>query len=80
VDVVTDWKTPGTIMEEGLSCKFTVPKVRVLADEEFYDVNEGIERKAHLNPRGRLMTNDADVATEIAHRYFAGHDWVRIEA
>jgi hypothetical protein len=77
---VTDWKSPSVIMKEGLSSKFTVAKVCALADEEFYDVDEGIKRKAHLNPGGRLLTNDSDVAKLIAQRYFAGHDWVRIEA
>jgi hypothetical protein len=76
---VTDWETRYKIADK-LSSRFTMPKACVLADEEFVDVDEGVERKAHLNPGGRVLTDDVDVAKEIARRYFSGVNWVRVEA
>jgi hypothetical protein len=79
---VTDWEARNTIrMDNKGSSKFTMLKSCVLADEEFYDVSGGIERGAHLNPGGRILTKDADVAQTIADRYFSGKDdWVRVDS
>jgi hypothetical protein len=84
---VTDWETPKTIrapktirMDDKGSNKFTVLKPCVLVDEEFYDTSGGTERRAYLNPGGRILTKDADVAQAIADSYFSGrNDWVRVE-
>lgn len=78
---VTDWKAPNTIrMDDKGSSKFTVLKPCVLVDEEFYDFDGGTKRWAYLNPGGRILTKDADVAQAIADRYFSGrNDWVRVE-
>ena len=78
---LTDWEDPDTIRKNGESGKFTVLKSCVLVDEEFYDINAGTERKARLNPGGRTLTKDADVAQTISARYFSSSDdWVRIES
>jgi hypothetical protein len=79
---VTDWKAPHAIRNSGGSSRFTVLRPCVLVDEEFHDVSDsgGRERGAYLKPKGRILTNNTDVAEKIYHRYLRNRgDWVRVE-
>lgn len=61
---VSDWRPDGTL-EDGWSTRFTDPKVCVLIEEEFVDVNGGRGRRGLLNLTGapaKPVLAAADVA------------------